>query len=348
MDQKSSLVAGAEIGAPFTASDSWSARLSFDRPVSRHSVHRASMAEVFVSDAFPINESHCVVAAQWPRDHVLYSPGASGQTDALLFAETFRQTMVFLAHEFHGVPLTHHFVGRRLEFEITDPRPLTVGPAPLAVVLDTRWSSTGGRPPGRYEFRVDAQLLVADVCAGRAALDVIALDARRYSMLRHRPAGTPAPVPAAVPVPAPAVGRQRARDSVLRHGPEPGQWWLAADPAHAVLFDHPTDHLPLMVLAEGFRQLGYLLQQSGPSTTPALSAMTIDCHAFAELDEPVGLTVRAHESTESTPGHRLRVDAAQGGRPVAGCDMRWRSVSAVVSGAEHRPRFAMSAAGHRD
>jgi hypothetical protein len=340
VERQISPVAGTGADNYLNTSASDQSRLSFDHPVARHLVHRAAMAEVFVSDALRISESHYLVGAQWPRDHAFYQPGENGQTDSLLFVETFRQAMVYLAHTFQQVPLGHHFIGRRLEFQITDPALLQAGPTPLSVRLDARWTTTGGRPPGRYEFRVDTDLIVGGARAGTAAVEVMVVDPRRYAMLRG-PVGAklgPAILPGA-PVWPEQVGRGRPRDSVLRRGPETGQWWLAADPTHAVLFDHPTDHVPLMVLAEGFRQLGYQLTGQPGAT---LRGMSIECRAFAELDRPLALVVRTLDPvTRDVNGQRwVQVDAVQDGRMVAAGAMRWSAPEAVT-----KPRRVMATTG---
>ncbi|MFF6997576.1 AfsA-related hotdog domain-containing protein [Streptomyces sp. NPDC008313] len=114
-------------------------RLSFLQPVPRHMVHRAAIAEVFLTDAVRTGEHSFLVAAQWPRDHALYSPGSDGASDPLLFMETIRQSLVYLAHAFYGVPLTHRFIGFGSEFEITDPAPLRIGGEPVPVVLEAQW-----------------------------------------------------------------------------------------------------------------------------------------------------------------------------------------------------------------
>lgn len=331
--------------------------LRFERPVARHLVHRAAMAEVFVCDGAALGDDRFLVAAQWPRDHALYYPDPAGLTDTLLFAETIRQAMVYLAHQFHGIPLTHHFIGRRIAYEIPDPGALRVGPVPLAVVLEARWTWTDHRPPGRYDFRVDVDLLAGGVRHGHGSIEAFAVDARRYGVLRRRAAdthhaggGPPRASTAGDPVDAAEVGRQRQRDSVLRRDTGQRQWWLAPDRGHAILFDHPTDHLPLIVLAEGFRQLGHLLTGERTTQPPALSAMSIDCHAFGELEEPARLQL-----TGWTPapggGHGISVDARQRGTQVASCAMRWLTDVAPIPAQRRAPAgstmdFGATAARH--
>ncbi|MFE0481211.1 ScbA/BarX family gamma-butyrolactone biosynthesis protein [Streptomyces tendae] len=330
--------------------------LTFQQTIPRRMVHRAAVAEVFVTDAVSLGDDRFLVGAQWPRDHALYHPDDEGRSDPLLVAETIRQALVYLGHWHYGVPLTHRFVGRTMDFEITDADALRVGSQPLSVVLDGRWRWVDSRPTQRFGMCLEVVLSVGGKECGRGSLQVIAVDERRYELLRRR---SDAPAPAAVPPVRVAtdresgslnpllVGRLRAKDSVIVAGTSPGQWQLRLDLDHAILFDHPTDHVPLMVILEGIRQLGYVL--AGPQgealddrrTSPVLSSLAIDCLAFAELDEPVHLLVledareagadRAavtpspadQSAPEGSCRRRLRIQAVQGGRPVAVTESTW-------------------------
>lgn len=318
------------------------AELGFQQPVPRHMVHRAAMAEVFVTDAVRDGEDTFLVAAQWPRDHALYYPDDNGYHDPLLFAETIRQALVYLAHQCYGVPLTHRFVGRTMNFEITDPQLLRTGAAPMPVVLEATWVWVDNRPPKRYGMRLDVVLTVGGRPCGRGSLQVVAIDDKRYGLLRRRCTQPLSQIPEqrqpprAERVAADRVGRLRAKDSVLGSNAGGRSWPLRLDLDHAILFDHPTDHIPLMALLEGFRQLGHLLSheagagQGRAAARRTLTAASVQCRAFAELDEPTSLVV-ADAALPADPGRaaELSVDAVQCGVPVATVAMRWVDASAA-------------------
>ncbi|MFF1924990.1 AfsA-related hotdog domain-containing protein, partial [Streptomyces sp. NPDC058221] len=137
------------------------------------------MAEVLLTDAARIAADRFVVGAQWPRDHALYHPDQDGLSDPLLFAETIRQALVYLAHRFYAVPLTHRFIGSRLDFRITDAAPLVVGPAPLPVTLEVEWVPVGNRPPHRFGMEVRATLMIAGKPCGDGRLVGVAVDDKR-------------------------------------------------------------------------------------------------------------------------------------------------------------------------
>ncbi|MFJ5886091.1 ScbA/BarX family gamma-butyrolactone biosynthesis protein [Kitasatospora cineracea] len=327
-------------------------------------VHRAAVAEVFLTDAVRVGEDRFLVAAQWPRDHALYHPDRAGVSDPMLFAETIRQTLVYLAHEFHGVPLSHRFIGGDMDFEITDPEALRVGAAPVPVVLETRWAFEGAWTPKRYGMRIEAVLTVDGRPCGRGSLRVVAVDERRYGLLRGRSDAMGAALSRALlppedygvhRMPPAAVGRLRAKDSVLARGAGAGEWGLELDLDHAILFDHPSDHAPLMALLEGFRQLGHHLAlgaggrgrpaweaaadlAAGPDAAapPRLLSLTTACLAFGELDRPIRLVVREDRPDQARPGvRRLGIDAVQGDCTLAASTAHW-SLPAAPGLAVHR------------
>jgi len=330
--------------------------LTFLRPVPRALVHRSSIAEVFVTDGCRVSDSRFSVAAQWPRDHALYHPDAQSISDPMLFAETIRQALLYIGHEYCDVPLGTRFVGHDLSFDITDPAALRVNGTPVPVILDAEWTWEEGRPRGA---RLDVRLLVDGKPCGTGAIRVYVMDDRRYGLLRRMAWGgdvPPAPV-AGQPSPAPVVpprrvGRLRWKDCVLERCWPDGDWQLRLDRDHAVLFDHPTDHVPLMVLMEGFRQLGHLcvherVEEPLGDQAYALVGAQVECAAFAELNAPIRLLVE-----QSVPGataadpFRMRVAALQGDTLLARTDMAWERVGPRDPAAEHglRPELA-SASG---
>jgi hypothetical protein len=304
--------------------------LKFLQPVSRQLVHRAAVAEVFITDALPVGENRFLVGAQWPRDHALYYPDAQGLSDPLLLTETVRQALVYLAHEYFGVPLGHRFVGSDSYFEITDHEALLVGATPLQVTLDAQWSWVANRPPRRFGMQVDVVVSVAGRECARAGLRVYAVDESLYRRLRWR--GTKGQGhdeaacgrhSAATRLPAADVGRLRAKDSVLGRT-EAGEWLLLFDLHHAVLFDHPGDHVPLMVTLEGARQLGHcLIHRHDAPAEALLRAVQMDCPAFADLDEPVRLCAELQPPATVSDVTRLRITAVQREDTVATVAMEW-------------------------
>lgn len=306
--------------------------LSFLQPVTRELVHRSSIAEVFVTGGVRTGTDTFSVGAQWPRDHALYHPDENGLNDPLLFAETLRQAYFYGAHTYFGVPLGSRFIGQDMSFAITDPAALRVGGAPLAVVLHGTWAEERDRRGRAAGARLDVTLTVDGHPCGRGHTRGLMLDGRRYGLLRGRPAACDEVIPprpeqdARIARPS-RVGRLRWKDCVLERDRPDQQWGLRVDRDHAVLFDHPTDHVPLMVMLEGFRQFGHLTiheasRRMYAGQAFALAGLSLDCAAFGELGEKIVLDLEEGPSDECT----LRVAARQGEKVLARADMTWKCV----------------------
>ncbi|MFJ4920594.1 ScbA/BarX family gamma-butyrolactone biosynthesis protein [Streptomyces sp. NPDC088725] len=335
------------------------AELAFLQPVPRSLVHRNSVAEVFVTDGLRLNDTLFAVAAQWPRDHALYHPDSNGFSDPLLLAETIRQSLLYVSHSHLGIALGSHFVGYGVTFDITDLEALRVGPAPLTVVLEIDWTWEDKRP-NRALARLDVTFTADGRPFATGQVRSLVLDERRYRLLRARPATgaqappaanhglthvlntppdaaiapdralTPSPVitpPNPVIASPERVGRLRRRDCVLQEPTPHSPWRLRLDRGHAVLFDHPTDHVPMMAMLEGFRQLGHLMahEASGAGTGQAyaLTGATVDCLAFGELHQPIDLACEERTHDASSGQRRMRITALQQGRPIAAAELTW-------------------------
>jgi hypothetical protein len=310
--------------------------LHFQHPVPRALVHRAAMAEVFVTGAVRTGGDEYQVAAQWPRDHALYHPDEAGRTDPLLFAETVRQALAYLSHRFYDVPMEYSFIAYDMDFTISDPEALRIGSEPLAVVLETRIERVGHRPPRRYGLRAEVVLRIDGKPCARGGFRTVAVEERTYLALRSRGAESRTGATPGAPglrMPGWAVGRLRGKDCLLEWAVSEADWRLAVDTSHAIFFDHPLDHVPLMVITEGFRQLGHLLANGTTAEPPGVAAgrpytlasFAVECGRFAELGEPVSLVVR--EDRADDWGRHLKVDAVQGARTVAGATMQWAPAS---------------------
>ncbi|MDV9190525.1 ScbA/BarX family gamma-butyrolactone biosynthesis protein [Streptomyces sp. SR27] len=293
--------------------------LSFDRTVSRRLVHRASVTEVFLTDAVVAGADRFLVGAQLPRNHALYRPEKTGQADFMLLVEAVRQAGIFLSHRYHDVPLGHHFIFKALSLRISDPAALRVGSGPLPVVVDVRVvTPAGGRNPRRFDARFDMVIEVGGRECARASAGVTVIDGVRYGRLRQRgrTAQPPGPVAGAV-----AAGDSAESRGVLLSVPgAPGTWRLRVDPTHPGYFEHPSDHVPGMLLLEAFRQAALLTgraggagagARAGAGGAVALASLDAEFAVFGELAETV--TVEA----TATPDGRVRLSATQGSRVLA-------------------------------
>ncbi|MFC4511769.1 ScbA/BarX family gamma-butyrolactone biosynthesis protein [Streptomyces ehimensis] len=279
--------------------------------VPRQYVHKAAMAEVLLTGWERVAEDTFTIGAQWPRTHSFYTP-VDGRYDPLLFAETVRQTIPLLSHLAYDTPFGHHLIWDHFRYEL-DPAATAVAATPAEIELRITCSDVKRRQ-GRFSA------LVMDVTALR---DGAPLGTARARFTSHAPAvyrrlrgeyGDPSVVSRAVPLAPPLapvrVGRDRFHDVVLSPTDADGVWQLRVDPSHPVLFDHPVDHAPGMLLLEAARQAA--LAATGPDHGAVLGLETVFSQ-YVEFDSPcwIEATVLPQDDGAFT---RTRVTARQNDR----------------------------------
>jgi hypothetical protein len=324
-------------GPPRTSGAATTApQLSFDSNVPRTMVHKSAVSEVFLTDACRVEQNRFAIAAQWPRDHVFFQPGADGTSDPLLWIETIRQAGIYLSHRFYGVPLDHPFILASVNFAIDNPKPPRHGLTPVAVTLDAT-CHVRSHDERRLVISMEATVLIDGRRVGQVDMAWQAVDPRRYALVRFR-GGKPAPhtdapaVHATVPLPPEAIGRRQNRDVLLAGAVGTGRVWnLRLDPGHPVLFDHGSDHIPGLALIEAFSQAAALTSQNQDGPAPrvwALKSGAITFETFGELGVPVIVVSRddRHAPADDTD-HERRVAALQGERPLATAVLRGIALS---------------------
>lgn len=287
--------------------------LSHDQPVPRHLVHRAAVAEVLLTDSRPAGADRFQLAAQWPRSHAFFEPDKWGRHDPMLVLETVRQAGLLLAHRHYNAPQGHLFVLREIECDV-DVDALAVGSRPANLVLDAACRDVKVRDGLLRSMRLAVSFSRGGVPLATAGGAFLCLAPHQYDALRwrglQRSVASPQPCPPRQP--PSTVGRARSRDVVLGPREFTGSgstgWRLAVDTGHPVLFDHPLDHVPGMVVLEAARQAANALHACArPPSTWTLSAAF---DRFAELDRPTSLAATA---TLTPSLLRMEFHAHQGG-----------------------------------
>ncbi|MFJ2192107.1 ScbA/BarX family gamma-butyrolactone biosynthesis protein [Kitasatospora sp. NPDC087861] len=258
--------------------------LSWSRTVPRELVHRAAVAEVLLTDVRARGGGRFEAAAQWPRSHPTFPRGRGERHDPLIAVETARQLGIYLPLCHYGVPRDTHLLITDVSCRV-DPaaEPRGDGPATVlcrAEVHGLRTSAENHRPTG-MRLRVDCYArgaLFARIEGGTRFVDRLAYPTLRGAGTARTPgdAGPPPdpPSPEEVGVALPSdVVVARADDTVLV---------CPGDPGHPFFFDHPSDHLPGMVLLEAARQAAVL-------------------RSAGRLSRPVAYRMRALRFTEFAP-----------------------------------------------
>ncbi|MEU0575380.1 ScbA/BarX family gamma-butyrolactone biosynthesis protein [Dermacoccus nishinomiyaensis] len=282
--------------------------------VPKEFVHRAAVAEVMLTDWEQLDEGRFRVAAQWPRSHSFFTPIDGRHHDPLMAGETIRQVGALLAHAEFGVPFDHHFL--LWDFALTvHPEQLEVRQAPASLeieVICTEVKRRGGRLAGlsyetvvRREGQLAASGRISYACTSAAVYRRVR-PARVFDDQRHLLALT-------APAAPQTMGRTSPADVVLSPIGERNRWQLRVDTRHPVLFDHPVDHVPGMVLLEAARQ-GAAAVLERPTFLPLGITATFD--RYAELDAPC--FVEAHLLDRESPGGQktVRVTGHQEGSQV--------------------------------
>lgn len=246
--------------------------LDYAVTIDRALVHRWSIAEVFLTDLRCAGPGEVRAAAQWPRQHPYFDAG--DRTYCLLMAaETFRQCTIAALHDTGLAADDDLFVMRRMAFAwVGEPPAIRDRPLDLAVSL----VMTPGPRAGRYDLQVTISDLERELVTGSGV--VVVLRPPVYAALRRGRTDPRSRVDPDASITSADVARTRPQDVVLT-GPHTGPWELRVDTTHPTLFDHPSDHVPGMLLLEAARQAALL--GAGGRRVVSIDA---DFGAYLELD----------------------------------------------------------------
>ncbi|WP_330301396.1 ScbA/BarX family gamma-butyrolactone biosynthesis protein [Streptomyces sp. NBC_00503] len=260
--------------------------------VPRQYVHRAALAEVFLTGIGPAGADSYLVTAQWPRGHSLYG-SRDGRLDPMLACETVRQTVPLLSHTVFDVPFGHMQSWDRIAVGL-DPDAMRAGATPPEIEMRVRCHDTVLRGSRLVSTSLAILLFRDGDLLGSAQARYSCHTPAVYKRLRAGRADVHPDLltkdmpqlPPAVPA---AVGRDRASDVVLSPTGRPGQWLLRVDPSHPILFDHPVDHAPGMLLLEAARQAAHAACGGGDDVVLSLESEFI---RYVELDAPCRIEAR--------------------------------------------------------
>jgi hypothetical protein len=271
---------------------------SLTTTVPKELVHRASVAEVLLTDWERVDHTRFTVSAQWPRSHSFYSPIAGGYHDPLMCVETIRQIGSLLGHAEFGIPFGHHFLLWDLSVTVV-PEHLQVSGTPASLDIDVICSEVRrrGGDLGGMHYQAVVRRGGDVVATGRVSYTCTTPAVYRRIRPPHTLLPGHKPLPLTAPVAPQSVGRVSPTDVVLSPTGTPDNWRLRVDSLHPVLFDHPVDHVPGMVLLEAARQAA-----AAALGRSCLLPLTIsgDFKRYAELDLPC--VISAERLHDGVPG----------------------------------------------
>ncbi|WP_329216751.1 gamma-butyrolactone biosynthesis protein [Streptomyces sp. NBC_01485] len=307
--------------------------LSFTGTVDRALVHRAAVAEVFVTDSAQLSGNQFLVAAQLPRVHGYYSDHVTSPAayDPLLLLEVFRQAGIQATHRYMNAPLRSSYIFDGCDLRIHSHSALGIGALPGEVLMrgtiieeKTRKgvlcgglmeidATIGGRPVASvlFDFRwIPSETWRALRSRMRSTLQQEA--SRAYHTDRRL---------------APAVVGRRSTENVVLadatvHGREVHAQ-VVVDQAHPALFDHPLDHIPGAVIFESLRQTSLYTAHELFGLSPRGLAVSRCRTTFSRIGEfELPTDCRAVVLGSSTPNQLdLELSLTQEGDEIASADI---------------------------
>ncbi|MGP4052836.1 ScbA/BarX family gamma-butyrolactone biosynthesis protein [Streptomyces sp. 2A115] len=184
------------------------------------------------------------IPARWP------DTDGPGVYDPRLLTQTIRQSGLAVAHAEYGVPTSHQTLLHHLNF--------TVEPGFEALKASTFQVELAVSRTARHTakaFSMDFRIVRNGATVSRADAEFAWISPAAYRRLRgeHPTAGW-GEWPRPEPVTPLLVGRADEADVVLAPSDSPCRWQLRNDITNALLFDHPVDHVPGLVLLEAAYQ----------------------------------------------------------------------------------------------
>ncbi|MFD5452073.1 ScbA/BarX family gamma-butyrolactone biosynthesis protein [Streptomyces sp. NPDC127100] len=281
--------------------------------VPKEYVHRASLAEVFLTGCTAQGNDQFSLTGQWPRTHALFNSPDGKSHDPLQVAETFRQAGMFLAHAELGVPLGQRFIMWNLTYT-TNPHHLTITNHPTDFDLHAHCTDITRRRGTATRMHMQLTIHRAGHLLAHGNGTFSAIPPAVYQRLRnhHTPPTTPYnPTTHRNPLPPTTIGRTTTTDVLLTPTTTPHRYLLTPDHNHPILFDHTDDHLPGMVLLQAARQAA---NTTTPHTLTPTHATT-HFHHYSEHNQPTYIDI-THTTTHPNNTTTIHITGHQNNNTI--------------------------------
>lgn len=294
-------------------------------------VHKTTAAEVLLTGWRATGQDTFTVTASWPTDHPFYEP-VRGFHDPMLVAETVRQMVPLLSHLAYDVPFGHRQSWSRFRYSLSR-LALATGDAPTDVELRVTCTDVARRGTVLAGMAMHVELFAGGTALGTACSTFRNHAPAIYRRLRGERADSAwsaaQAAPVLRPVPPQRVGRHHEKDVVIASGvPQLPDSRLRIDTRHPVLFDHPLDHVPGMLLLEAARQAGNAVAGPLGAGPQHVIATTFDAvfTRYVEFDAPCRLQSEL-VSAAANGSSRVGVSAVQNDECVFSATVGFESLS---------------------
>ncbi|MFD7661792.1 ScbA/BarX family gamma-butyrolactone biosynthesis protein [Streptomyces sp. NPDC059788] len=289
--------------------------------VPKEYVHKTALSEVLLTSWQETAPDVHTVTAEWPRAHTFYS-SRNRLHDPLLLVETIRQTIPLLSHLAYNVPFGHQLIWDHFTYSL-DPEALRTETAPTEIELRIVCSDIKRRKDTLSALTMDVEATRNGVRLGSAVARFTSHAPAIYRRLRGEYGDAREAMARAVPLPPPVAPRRVARaqfESVMLSPTDTrNRWQLRTDTTHPVIFDHPVDHAPGMLLLEAAHQAVHAVLHPLQVIPVGLSTVFT---RYAELDAPcwIEATVLGRPEGEEETGADAGEDAGAQALAAAGAD----------------------------
>ncbi|GHE57398.1 ScbA/BarX family gamma-butyrolactone biosynthesis protein [Streptomyces capitiformicae] len=286
--------------------------------------------EVFVRTWREVSPQTHVVTLGWPPSHDFYTL-RSGVTSPLFFVETVRQALAVLSHTSQEIPLDHRLGWEYAHYAFA-PAALRERHAPTDVELRITHGDITRRRLGSVHLTARIDATCAGEPLGSSEIRYVTHPPAIYNRLRGEYADAQqafaTALPPAPPVPPSLVDRSAPGDVVIAPTARPHHYQLRTDTSNPVLFDHPHDHVPGMVLLEAAAQA---VHASAPGhARPAAFDSTF--LRYVEFDAPCWLDLTP-KAPDGYGRSRLVVTGTQNGQEAFSTTVTLESTSVTVESA---------------
>ncbi|MFF4244907.1 ScbA/BarX family gamma-butyrolactone biosynthesis protein [Streptomyces sp. NPDC001822] len=253
-------------------------------------VHLRHTDAILITGWDRLEDGEFSLTARWP------APPEGLPYDPRVLVQTIRQSGLAIAHGEYGVPLSHQTLLNSFDFTVAPG--LRIAGSAESCPLTVKVSLTKQKRRGRAgsSLGMDIRILRDETTVARADCQFGWISPVAYHRLRGDHLTTEwATWPLPEPVAPSTVGRATDADVVLAPGTRPRQWQLRNDVDNTLLFDHPVDHVPGLVLMEAAYQAAHA------TLYPAClepTTVTTSFERYTEFDRPCWIETEVVPATD--------------------------------------------------
>ncbi|WP_221359097.1 ScbA/BarX family gamma-butyrolactone biosynthesis protein [Streptomyces beigongshangae] len=277
-------------------------------------VGKTDLGEVLVDGLVAKADDTHVVTARWPGVHRFYTPDPDMYSPHIL-TESIRQSLALLSRTAFDIPASSRMGWEAFELSVV-PGSLRTEAQDARVRLAITHSGVTRRKLGSVRLSASVEATRGELRLGSAQVTYSAHPPAIYDRLRGPYADPHAAMSRLLPPPPPVAaaptGCRRPQDVVLAAAETPRTWLLRTDTGHPVLFDHPHDHVPGMVLLEACGQAARATVHPSPALPTGFSVRFL---RYVEFDQPCRIVATSREAS-ACGRHTVEVVGVQNDRTV--------------------------------